>query len=88
MGVIGQWARVRADLTAEDAKLILAYAQALRELVREEPRFESNLRTWGRWTNAQCLAWIYYLEEQADKPEPLPLAVKLTTRVAINRLTS
>ena len=88
MGVIGQYARTRADITKEEAMLIVQYGDALRGLAIEEPKYAANFRAYGRWTNAQCLAWIYWIEEQAEKDPPLPMAHAVVARVITNKLTS
>lgn len=89
MGVIGQYKSPHGDvLSREESRTIAEYAAALGQLAWEHRRYNANIDAWKRWNNTQRLAWIYWLEEQAELNPPLPLAQAIVARVLTNKLTS
>lgn len=89
VGVIGQYKSPRAStFTHEENQMLAEYAAALGQLVWEHRRYNANVDAWKRWNNTQRLAWVYWLEEQAELNPPLPLAQAIVARVLTNKLTS
>jgi|GEM_PF-2375631 len=41
---------------------------------------------FARWSDAQQLRWIYWIEQQAQGPNPTELAKTLMTAVTVERL--
>lgn len=51
-----------------------------------EPGWKTLSIKFGRWSDAQQLRWIYWIEQQAQGPSPTELSKTLMAAVTIERL--
>lgn len=74
------------DLEAEATTKLWMYGEALTELAREHPKYNSNANMWRRWDDAKRLWWISHAEYQAEQGMAT-IGVEIVARAVEIRMT-
>lgn len=71
-----------------DERQLIALFKRVIMMKRNEnlPGWKTLSIKFARWSDAQQLRWIYWIEQQAQGPNPTELAKTLMTAVTVERL--